>query len=58
MALVCQSLGLVTHVTIPLATMPSFRPQGQAVAGERHCGYLAAIRPGAAGHMASLRTQH
>lgn len=48
---------LQTHVTVLSATKPSFRPRGQAVAGERHHGYQAAICPGAAEHVAPLE-QH
>lgn len=62
MALICQSLGPVTAVNTrdhPLCCHYAFIwPQGQAVAGERHHGYLAAICPGAAEHVASLRTEH
>lgn len=61
MALVCQSLGLVTAVNTRdhLLGHCAFVQASRAGSGlERHCGDLAAIRPGAAGRMASLRTQH
>lgn len=60
MALVCQSLGLVTAVNTrdsPLCHYTSVQASRAGVVGERHHGYLAASALGPQSMRASLTTQ-